>query len=69
MEDIFGKTPLPGFKETTCEVVIDFLMQWVQAHAVRTLIKGTVRGVEYLCHQMLLAARENEMDIGGKLHI
>ena len=44
-------------------------MQGVKPHTDRTLIERTVWRVEYLSHQMLLATRENEVDIWGKLHV
>ena len=56
-------------KKAGRKVVIDFLVNRLKAKHGCTLVERTFRRAKHLCHQMHLAARENEMCIVDELNV
>ena len=69
MKDFFAKRSILCHKPPQDEVVVNLLMKWLQCHHGRTLIEWPLGRAKHLVHQMLLAARENEMGIMYKLDV
>ena len=64
----FQFTTLLG-KKAGSKMIVYILFNPVDNLCLRTLVKGTLRRVEHLLHDMLFTAGKDEIDIRNKLYI
>ena len=59
----------PAWQKAGSKMIVYILFNPVDNLCLRTLVKGTLRRVEHLLHDMLFTAGKDEIDIRNKLYI